>query len=150
MAASPQETPDESVGATTADERAKVSGKPRSVNARASRTALDSDDTPRTLLDDNVSMPGYVAPGDGPFDTVDPSEHATSVSPDKGAAALAGYGVVNAVLPIADPSGREQALAQAAKTAPQGERTETYTVVGPDGKPVKIEHDLDTGETKRA
>lgn len=135
---------------TTADERAAAVGKPRSVNARASRAALDSDDTPRTLLDEQVNMPGYVAPGDGPHDTVDPSEHATSVSPDKGTAALAGFGVVNAVLPVPDPSGREQALARAAQVAGgEGARTETYTVTGPDGKPVTVERNMDTGDSRK-
>lgn len=135
---------------TTADERAAAGGKGRSVTARAGRAPLDSDETPRTLLDEQVDMPGYVAPGDGPFDTVDPSEHATSVSPDKGNAGLQGFGVVNAVLPIPDPSGREQAMAKAAQERGEsGGRTETYTVTGPDGKPVTIEHNMDTGDTKR-
>lgn len=129
---------------------AKASGKPRSVNERATRLAADSDDTPRTLLDEDVAMPGYVAPGDGPFDTVDPTEHATSVSPDKGAAAAKGFGVVNAVLPIADPSGREQVAARAAQARGEGQdRMERYTVTGPDGQPVQVERNMDTGESRR-
>ncbi len=140
---------DDTTEGTDADARAAAVGKARSVNARPARLALDSDDTPRTLLDDQVKMPGYVAPGDGPYDTVDPSEHATSVSPDKGNAALQGFGVVNAVLPIPDPSGREQALAKAAADGSSGGRTETYETVGANGKPVTVEHNLDTGETKR-
>lgn len=140
---------DDTTEGTTADERAAAVGKTRSVNARPARIALDSDETPRTLLDDNAAMPGYVAPGDGPFDTVDPSEHATSVSPDKGAAAREGFGVVNAVLPIADPSGREQAMAKAAQERGASEgRMETYSQVAPNGQPVQVEHNLDTGETK--
>lgn len=123
----------------------------RPTDASRQAGAQDSKDTRRTLLDDQVDMPGYVAPGDGPFDTVDPAEHATSVSPDKGNAAREGFGVVNAVLPIPDPSGREQAQAKAAKDRDGGQdRTETYEVTGPDGKPVKIKHNLDTGETQRA
>jgi hypothetical protein len=130
------------------DEMAAAAGKPRSVRA-ARRGPKDSEETPRTLLDDQVNMPGYVAPGDGPFDTVDPSEHATSVSPDKGTAALAGFGVVNAVLPIPDPSGYAQAQARVAQEMGDGDRMETYNVTGPDGKPVEIEHNIDTGETRR-
>lgn len=140
----------DSAEGVSADEMAAASGKPASVNQRASRLALDSEDTPRTLLDEQVEMPGYVAPGDGPFDTVDPREHATSVSPDKGTAAQAGFGVVNAVLPVPDPSGYEQAQARIAREMGEGEpRTETYTVTGPDGKPVTVLHNLDTGETQR-
>jgi hypothetical protein len=134
------------------DAQAKAVGKARHVDVRPGRlTSSDPDsDAPTTLLDDQVNMPGYVAPGDGPFDTVDPSEHATSVVPDKGNAAREGFGVVNAVLPVPDPSGREQYLAAQAEELDSSDRTEEYEVAGPDGKPVRIRHNLDTGETVRA
>lgn len=93
----------------------------------------------KTLTTDSVSVPSYVAPGDAPFDTVDPSEEVTSVVPDKGAAAAAGFGVVNAVLPLPK---RERADRDSSN-----DRIETYEVPGPDGKPVKVTHNIDTGET---
>ncbi len=120
------------------------------VTAAQGKGASAKTDSKRTLLDDHVNMPGFVAPGDGPFDTVDPSEHATSVSPDKGSAARAGFGVVNGVLPIPDPSGREQALARAAGGDDSTDRIETYEATGPDGKPVRITRNIETGESKRA
>lgn len=93
----------------------------------------------KTLLDSDVSKPGFVAPGDGPFDTVDPLERATSVTPDKGAAALAGFGVVNAVIPLPQPKAEDR--------DGSNDRIETYEVTGPDGKPVKVTHNIETGET---
>lgn len=104
-----------------------------------------------TRLDNDVSMPGYVAPGDGPFDTTDPTEIATSVSPDKAAAAAKGFGVVNAVLPLETIPGYVKP-ADRAKITGQGdgdggERTEEYDVVGPDGSLVRVTHNLETGET---
>lgn len=93
----------------------------------------------QTTLDDHLDAPQVTEPGDAPFDTVLPEERASSVSPDKGAAAKAGFGTVNAVvsLPVVEP-----------KQVDRGEdRIETYEVPGPDGKPVKVTHNLDTGET---
>ncbi len=94
----------------------------------------------QTTLDEAVDAPGVVEPGDAPFDTTDPEEFATSVTPDKGAAAKAGYGVVNAVtiLPVREVQRAERQ---------GGDRTETYEVTGPDGKPVKVTRNIDTGET---
>lgn len=94
----------------------------------------------QTTLDEAVDAPGVVEPGDAPFDTTDPDEFATSVTPDKGAAAKAGYGVVNAVtiLPVREAARQERA---------GGDRSETYEVTGPDGKAVKVTRNIDTGET---
>lgn len=99
-----------------------------------------------TTLDSDVSMPGYVAPGDGPHDTVVATEHASSATPDKANAAQQGFGVVNAVVPIPDPSGRAAAVARAQEEA--GSRVEEYEVPGPTGLPVRVRHDLDTGATE--
>lgn len=122
-------------------------GPKQSRPASAALGAEQKEPGTKTLLDSDVAMPGHVAPGDGPFDTLDASEHATSVIPDKGAAAVKGFGVVNAVLPIPDPSGFTQARA---KQSAGEKRTETYELTGPDGKPVQVTHDLDTGETSTA
>jgi hypothetical protein len=112
-------------------------------NAQASEgKGSGKSGTPKTLLNDDVTMPSYVAPGDGPYDTVDPTERATSVTPDKGAAALKGFGVVNAVVPLPPLPKPERDSSE--------DRIETYEAVGPDGKPVKITHNIDTGETSKA
>jgi hypothetical protein len=95
-----------------------------------------------TTLDDDLDKPQVTEPGDAPFDTLDPEERASSSTPDKGAAARAGFGVVNAVVslpPVETPK------------AERGEdRIERYEVTGPDGKLVSVTHNLDTGETSRS
>lgn len=94
-----------------------------------------------TRLDSHLDKPSVTAPGDGPADTTDPSERASSASPDKGAAAKAGHGTVNAVVPL--PKVEKSAGSK------EKERTERYTVDGPDGKPVTIERNIETGVRKR-
>lgn len=93
-----------------------------------------------TTLDNDVTRPSTVEAGDPPFaDTTDPNERATSVSPDKAAAALAGFGTVNAVVPLPQVERDEQDKAD--------ERVEKYRTAGPDGKLVSVTHNIDTGET---
>ncbi|MGV4890408.1 hypothetical protein ACSR0Z_28090 [Streptomyces viridosporus] len=91
-----------------------------------------------TRLDEDVDKPSTTAPGDGPADTTDVEERATSATPDKAAAAKAGHGTVNAVVP----------LPKRAATKRQGkDRTETYTAVRPDGSEVTVERNIETGES---
>lgn len=95
----------------------------------------------KTTLDSDVTKPSVTAPGDGPADTTDPREVAHSVTPQPGAEALA-VGTVNAVQPgepIQDP----------APVAKKDQRVEEYDVLGPDNKPVRVQHNIDTGTTKR-
>lgn len=94
-----------------------------------------------TTTTESVSVPSEVEPGDAPFDTTDPTERVSSVSPDEAAAAAAGHGTVNAVVPMPEP--------ERPKTETRKARVEKYDVLGPDGKYVTVEHNLDTGETKR-
>lgn len=102
-----------------------------------------------TTLDADVGHPGVVEPGDTPHDTVLATEHASSVTPNKAVAGGEGFGVVNAVVPIPDPSGATQARARAAQDQADTEhRMEKYTVTLPNGKQGEVEHNLDTGETK--
>lgn len=91
-----------------------------------------------TRLSDDVTKPQPTDPGDAPADTFDEKERATSVRPDKAAAAAAGHATVNAVVP-GDPITEESPTSQG--------RTETYTVYDNDNKPVEVTRDLDTGET---
>ena len=102
----------------------------------------------QTRLNKTTDEPSFVAPGDGPHDTTDPSEQATSVTADKAAAAKAGFGVVNAVVPL--PEGNVVAARSRGVQADGDERVETYEVAGPDGKPVKVMHNIETGETSRS
>lgn len=92
----------------------------------------------KTTLDSDVTKPSVTAPGDGPADTTDPNERASTVSPRPGAEALA-VGTVNGVV----------ALPPVEDVAPEGEhRIETYEATKPDGTKVTIEHNIDTGESK--
>ena len=94
-----------------------------------------------TTLDSYVDAPSEVAPGDAPADTTDPTERASSVTPDMAAAAAAGHLTVNAVVPV-----RTNA---AAATASSGEqRVEKYESTKPDGTKVTVEHNIDTGATR--
>lgn len=94
-----------------------------------------------TTLDDHLDKPSVTEPGDGPADTTDPTERASSATPDKGAAAKAGYGTVNAVVPLPKRKQRD--------TGPRAaDRMETYQVEGPDGEPVTVTRNIDTGESK--
>jgi hypothetical protein len=94
-----------------------------------------------TTLDSHLDRPGVTEPGDGPADTTDPAERASSASPDKGAAAAAGFGTVNAVVKLPD---RKRA---ASGGKPTKDRMETYEVEGPDGEPVRVTRNIETGET---
>ena len=94
-----------------------------------------------TTTTESVTVPSEVKPGDAPFDTTDPNERVTSIdNPDKGAAAAAGFGTVNAVLPLTE--------AEVPAVDKPKDRVERYQVSGPDGKLVTVEHNLDTGQTK--
>lgn len=108
----------------------------------AQEVPTDSNANPEvTRLDSDVSKPSTVAPGDAPHDTTDPAERASTVGGDKMAAALAGFGTVNAVVPIPAPEpmpGEE----------PGEHRIEEYPARRPDGSLVTVEHNIDTGETR--
>lgn len=95
-----------------------------------------------TRLDKDVTKPSTTAPGDGPADTTDPTERASTVGGDKAAAAQDGHLTVNAVVPVEGPSDED---------APEGSkehRIEKYKAVRPDGTEVTVTHNIDTGETK--
>ncbi|GAA2456978.1 hypothetical protein [Streptomyces macrosporus] len=92
-----------------------------------------------TRLDAHTDAPSTTAPGDGPADTTDPAERATSVTPDKGAAAQAGHGTVNTVVPLSTPETEERDTSK--------DRIETYRATRPDGTEVEVTHNLETGES---
>jgi hypothetical protein len=97
-----------------------------------------SQDKQETRLDSDVTKPSTTAPGDGPADTTDPTEQASTVGGDKAAAAEAGHLTVNAVVPVEQP----------AAAGDSGEdRVEEYPATRPDGTEVTVRHNIDTGET---
>jgi hypothetical protein len=95
-----------------------------------------------TRLDKDNTKASTTAPGDGPADTTDPEEFASTVGGDKKAAALAGFGTVNAVVPLPR---RDAAPREAGK-----DRVEKYQATAPDGSTVTVTHNIDTGETSVA
>lgn len=90
-----------------------------------------------TTLDSDVTKPSVTAPGDGPADTTDPTERATSVPPAPGDEAIA-VGTVNAVKPLPKVEAEEV----------KDPRIEKYEAVKPDGSTVTVERNLETGESK--
>jgi len=91
-----------------------------------------------TTLDSDVTKPSVTEPGDGPADTTDPNERASSVTPNPGPEALL-VGTVNAVKPLPKRA--------AVKRDEKKDRIETYTAVRPDGTEITISRNLETGET---
>lgn len=91
----------------------------------------------KTTLDTDVTKPSVTAPGDGPADTTDPTERASSVTPQPGEEALK-VGTVNAVVPLP----KVEAEADSGPT-----RTEEYKAVKPDGTEVTVTRNLETGES---
>lgn len=104
-----------------------------------------------TRLDEDVTKPSTSAPGDGPADTTDPSERASTVGGDKKAAAEAGFLTVNAAVPAPEPAeyvALRKVAADAGDDGKAGEgRVEKYPAVRPDGTIVTVTHNMDTGET---
>lgn len=92
----------------------------------------------KTRLDSDATKPSTTAVGDGPADTTDPSEHASSVTPRPSAKALKA-GTVNAVQPVPQEAKPERDA--------KNDRIEKYDAVRPDGTTVKVTHNIDTGET---
>lgn len=98
-----------------------------------------TEDVEETRLDSHVDAPSTVAPGDAPADTTDPAERASTVQPDKAAAAAAGHGTVNAVVKVGEDKPAERDGGN--------DRIEKYPAVRPDGTEVTVTHNIDTGET---
>ncbi len=90
-----------------------------------------------TRLSNDVTKPQPTDPGDAPADTFDPKERASSVTPDKAAAAADGFQTVNAVIKAGDIP----------VDVPEGERSETYNAFNGAGVEVVVTHNYDTGIT---
>ena len=96
----------------------------------------------KTRLDNDVTKPSTVAPGDAPHDTTDPLEVAHTVVPQPSEEAILA-GTVTGVL-----SGRR--MEEPAGVAEMDQRVETYKAYRADGSEVTVKHNLDTGETSLA
>lgn len=93
----------------------------------------------KTTLDSDVTKPSVTEPGDGPADTTDPTERATSIIPSELSDEAIKAGTVNAVKPIPRT---EETRRESGK-----DRIEKYEAVRPNGEKVTVTHNLDTGET---
>lgn len=92
-----------------------------------------------TTLDTDTTKPSVTAPGDGPADTTDPTERASTVTPNPGPEALK-VGTVNAVKPLPKV---EDEPAREGK-----DRTEEYSAIRPDGSEVTVVRNIETGESR--
>lgn len=91
----------------------------------------------KTKLDKDTTKPSTTQPGDGPADTTDPNERASSRPPDPKDEAHK-VGTVNAVVSVETPSAPQ----------PSGKpRTEEYEATRPDGTTVTVERNVETGES---
>ena len=103
------------------------------------RTPTTPDQPTATRLDEDTTKPWTTAHGDGPADTTDPTERATSIIPSDLSDEALAAGTVNAVKPLPAPE---------APATDGEERVEEYDLtLG--GKTVRVRHDLVTGKTER-
>jgi hypothetical protein len=95
--------------------------------------------TKKTTLDSDVTKPSVTQPGDGPADTTDPHERATTIQGGVPGPEALKAGTVNSVLPL-DPI----------EDAPRVEnpRIEEYDVVAPDGTLMHVKRNMETGESR--
>jgi hypothetical protein len=114
---------------------------------KSTTSTASADETPavespaipeETKLDSSVEKPSTTAPGDGPADTTDPTETASSVTPNPDETAIVA-GTVNAVKPTTKAV-EKKSTGQA--------RVEKYEATKPDGSVVKVERNIDTGVSK--
>lgn len=133
---------------------AGAAARPATEATKAARKSAGNPDV--TRLDEHVDAPSTTAPGDGPADTTDPAERATTVGGDKAAAARAGYLTVNAAIPMAtDEAGQLRGVAisypgDRRENGGDGDRVETYPATRPNGETVTVKHNIDTGITEIA
>lgn len=93
-----------------------------------------------TTLDSDVTKPSQTAPGDGPADTTDPLERASTVVPHPGPDALRA-GTVNGQLPL-DP------IPDTTVVASDSDRIEEYEATDHLGRRVRVKRNIETGESR--
>jgi hypothetical protein len=144
-------SPAEKEGGPVADRSSeKAAAKPtaRQVAESAAADGHKTGDQPKvtTMVGEQVGTEGYVAPGDAPANTWDASERLSTVYPSGEQAERAvKEGVGAMVSTVVIPS-------RPAQGAREGEdRVEQYdvTVNALTGETVRVEHNIDTGESRR-
>jgi hypothetical protein len=134
---------------------AGATARPATEATKAARKSGGNADV--TRLDEHTDAPSITAPGDGPADTTDPTERASTVGGDKAAAVLAGHLTVNAAVPMqTDERGQLRGVAISypgdgdadGDGKDGGDRIETYPATRPNGETVTVRHNIDTGVTE--
>lgn len=92
-----------------------------------------------TTLDSDVTKPSVTVSGDGPADTTDPTEIASTVIPNPGPEAVK-VGTVNAVKKVGTTTAK--------KRDTKSDRFEEYDAVKPNGDVVRVKRNVETGETE--
>jgi hypothetical protein len=111
----------------------------RRIGEEKNHMAVSKKTEETTTLDSDTTKPSVTAPGDGPADTTDPTERASTVTPQPGPEALKA-GTVNGVVPL--PKLEEPERDEA------NDRTEEYEAVKPDGSKVTVVRNIETGESR--
>lgn len=136
------ETPSTEAPASTTPEKTPLVGASDAPVAVAtvdtSKAGKKASDAKGTTLDSDVTKPAVSKPGDGPADTTNPNEVASTVIGQPSDEALAA-GTVNAV----------KKVGEIVPPKVESGRTEQYQVRGPDGKLVTVKRNIDTGATER-
>jgi hypothetical protein len=137
-----------------------ATARPATKATKAARESAGNADV--TVLDDFNDKPSITAPGDGPADTTDPEERATTVGGNQLEAAREGYLTVNAAIPAnTDDRGQLRGVAISypgddkvvdedgfERDPKNGGRVERYPATRPNGETVMVEHNIDTGVTR--
>lgn len=94
-------------------------------------------DAPKdTRLDTDPNAPATNAPGDAPFDTTDPTEQASTITPQIPNAQALAAGTILGALPVESPPG-------VARVDDADVRVDEYDAVRPDGTTVHVKLYLD-------
>jgi len=97
--------------------------------------AKQGDAPKETKLDTDPNAPATTVPGDAPFDTTDPTEQASTITPQLPNAEALAAGTIVGALPVERPAGTQEAAGE--------ERTEEYDAVRPNGEQVRVRLYLD-------
>lgn len=110
----------------------------------ARKTAEKTDEAPEvkaaevpevTRLDSDVHAPSTTAPGDGPADTTDPTERASTIMPQAPSPEALAAGTILGAVPV---------RVDVAQAPGVGEiRVEEYDAVDPHGVTIRVRHILD-------
>jgi hypothetical protein len=97
---------------------------------------------PKTTLDADITKPAQTEPGDGPADTTDPLERASTVTPQPSPETIkSGAGTVNGQLPL-------EPIPAPTTARRRDDRVEEYQATDANGKTVTIQRNVETGERR--